>query len=164
VKKDDECWINMNDFPTRRHPAHPSPVERHNQPTVVLLTVCTKNRQPVLATTRVRDALLSAWIKADAWRVGLFVAMPDHVHLFCTPVVRPALSIKRWLRYWKSLVSKELQWGEQVWQLDGWDVQMRTQAQYLEKREYVRQNPERKGLVVRWVDWPFQGEVSTIEW
>jgi REP element-mobilizing transposase RayT len=32
--------------------------------------------------------LVKAWEQARQWRVGKYLAMPDHVHLFCSPAVR----------------------------------------------------------------------------
>ena len=65
----------------RRHPAKGVFIFR-GQPTIVFLTVCTQNRTPCLANTRVHDALVASWDDADAWLVGCYLIMPDHIHLF----------------------------------------------------------------------------------
>ncbi len=57
-------------LPVRHHPAHPLPVERHNRPTIVLVTVCTVDRVPALATPEAHAALVSAWREAGDWLVG----------------------------------------------------------------------------------------------
>ena len=51
-----------------------------------------------------------------------------------------------------------------LFQRDCWDRQLRTGESYVQKWEYVRNNPVRKGLVVRADDWPFQGQVNVLEW
>src|SRR5437870_5293667 len=54
-------------------------------PTIVFLTVCTKDRRPWLATDETHDLLREVWIASAAWLVGRYVVMPDHVHLFARP-------------------------------------------------------------------------------
>ena len=51
-----------------------------------------------------------------------------------------------------------------VFQRECWDVQMRNAAQYAEKMNYVVGNPVRKGLVDDWHKWPYQGELTHLEW
>jgi hypothetical protein len=53
-----------------------------NQPTIVLLNVCTHQRNPWLAQRAVHEALKQVWGEACAWLVGRYVLMPDHLHLF----------------------------------------------------------------------------------
>ncbi|MCS7338688.1 MAG: hypothetical protein NZ739_10720 [Verrucomicrobiae bacterium] len=94
--------------PARKHPAHPPVVESFNRPIIVFLTVCTKDRQPILATPRMHDLLVRAWSIANHWLVGRYVIMPDHVHLFCSPATWPRMPLKNWVSYWKSLVTRAL--------------------------------------------------------
>jgi putative transposase len=150
--------------PQRRYPAHPMPIERHNQTPVVHVTVCASGRKAVLTNDAVHQALRDRWPAATHWRVGTYVIMPDHVHLFCVPGILPIQSIKRWVKYWKRLVSIQFPGLHPLWQRDCWDTQMRTLEQYQEKLAYVRQNPVRRGLVGRSDDWPFAGELNTIRW
>ena len=83
------------DFPVRKRLAHPPPVERHNTPTILFVTVCVLDRSPILANNSVHDVFCSIWPKADHWRVGRYMIMPDHVHLFCVPGVYEPLPTKR---------------------------------------------------------------------
>jgi putative transposase len=48
--------------------------------------------------------------------------------------------------------------------LDFWDTQLRRQAHYNEKWEFVRENPVRAGLVHDPDDWPYQGELNHLWW
>ena len=148
----------------RRHPAHPPPIDRHNEPTVLFVTVCALDRNAVLANDAVHAALLDVWPQADHWRVGRYMIMPDPVHIFCVPGVHEPLSIKRWAAYWKHLFAKVQPALRGVWQRDGWDTQMRSREHYDEKLHYVKENPVRAGLVERSVDWPFQGVLNEIIW
>ena len=154
----------MNTLPIRKKLPHPAPIERHNRPIVLFVTVCLKDPEFNLATPESHAHLLTAWTRADQWRVGAYTIMPDHVHLFCVPGVTHPVNIKMWTKFWKGQFRRLAGADRTIWQRDGWDTQMRDQANYLEKRSYVRENPVRKGLVVRWEDWPHQGEVHVIEW
>jgi len=141
------------------------PIET-DAPLIVFITVCTKNRRPVLARDDIHGLLLEAWDVANLWQVGRYVIMPDHLHLFAAPAVRPLESVRKWTRYWKSYVSRH--WPNPtehpLWQADIWDTQLRAAESYSAKWAYVRNNPVRAGLVASSDDWPYQGEVHCLPW
>lgn len=149
--------------PARRHPAHGVRSD-FDQPLVIFLTVCTHHRQPCLASDTHHQGLLTAWQRADAWHVGRYIVMPDHVHLFCTPGSAPFRPLEHWVRFWKSLFSRSHAQPHRGWQTDHWDTRMRTADQYEEKWLYVRQNPVRAGLVSQANDWPYAGELHRLIW
>jgi putative transposase len=151
-------------LPQRGHPTHLPNVQRDNQPIILFVTVSTKDRRPILASDRAHKALLYAWPNARQYRVGRYVLMPDHLHLFCSPAVRDAENVKRWTAYWKRLVSIELNDMQPIWQRDCWDTQLRNAAYYIEKWEYVAQNPVRRNLIQRSEDWPYQGCLNELRW
>ena len=150
----------------RKHPAHQPVVEQFNRSRIVFVTVCSKDRNPIFARESVHDLIVRSWKKADQWVVGNYVLMPDHIHFFCSPVGLEHPPLKKWITYWKSLVSRN--WpnpGEHsIWQTDFWDTQLRKGESYTEKWGYVRNNPMRAGLVAQTEDWPFQGVVETLSW
>jgi len=153
-------------FPRRKHPVHFPLVERFAQPGIVFLTVCTKGRKPILARDDVMTLLCESWHSAESWMVGRYIMLPDHLHLFCGPghnVVRP---LGQWVRYWKTLASRQWPRPEEqpIWQLVFWDTQLRRGQHYDEKWEYVRLNPVRAGLVMSPEAWPFQGELNELRW
>ena len=111
--------------PFFRHPAHPPPVRRHNEPVIVLVTVCVACRREILNQAPVRDALLSAWHDAGDWVVGTYVVMPDHVHVFCAPAGEASCSPRHWAGYWKRQAGEREQSLRRQFQADCWDVQMR---------------------------------------
>lgn len=94
----------MKEHSIRKHPAHWPAVERHNEPVIIFLTVCTKNREPVLACEFMHNRLIAAWESAQQWMVGRYLIMPDHIHLFCAPAVYEAENVMQWVAYWKRLV------------------------------------------------------------
>lgn len=110
--------------------------------------------------------ILAAWRQATEWQVGRFVVMPDHIHLFCSPVAEDSRSLEKWIQYWKSLVTRQWLWPDEkpVWQRDHWDRELRRAESYGDKWEYVRQNPVRHKLVANVEEWPYQGELNTLPW
>ena len=178
----------------RKRPVHMTPLERHNAPTILFVTLAIQPRGPFLANAFFCEAFMAACVDADAWSVGFYLIMPDHVHLFCRPAKEPAIGIKRWSVYLKERITKRLRAGDgeggsaqprppglhppdgspQVrppglripwrWQSDCWDTQMRNEEHYRNKWEHVRQNPVRKHLVKESDDWPWQGCLNVVEW
>ena len=149
----------------RKHPIHLAPIEAHNQSIIIFVTVCTVERQPILATPQAHAAIVRAWRRASTWLVGRCVILPDHVHLFCAPSAIDAPSLERWMRYWKSLVTRTLKAGsETVWQRHHWDRQLRSGESYDSKWDYVRNNPVRHGRVANANEWPYQGELDELRW
>jgi REP-associated tyrosine transposase len=154
------------DPPERQRPAHFPGVEARNRSVLYFVTVCTKDRRPVLGTDNAHASLCDAWASADAFLVGRYVVMPDHVHLFCAPATWPAGNLARWIAYWKSISARH--WRDpsvgKLWQRDFWDTQLRRGEDYGEKWEYVRLNPVRAGLVPDPDGWPYQGEMNVLRW
>jgi putative transposase len=150
-------------LPERKRPVHWLPVERQNRSIIVFLTVCTKDRRPLLANQQMHAALRHAWAAAGHWRVGRYVVLPDHLHLFCAPGAWPPPPMKPWIIFWKRLVARETGLAG-IWQEGFWDTQLRHHESYGAKWEYVRSNPVRHGLVSDADDRPYQGEIEVLDW
>ncbi|MGA3163301.1 MAG: hypothetical protein ABSD77_03785 [Verrucomicrobiota bacterium] len=148
--------------PGRKHPARGILISS-NQPTIVFLTVCTKDRQPWLAQPTVHKALCNVWSQADAWLVGDYLLMPDHVHLFCAPRDL-SFTLQRWVTHWKRKFSRLDLPNTSDWLRNFWDTRLRRSENYTEKWNYVRENPVRAGLVKEPNDWPFQGRLNVLQW
>ena len=148
--------------PGRRHPARGVQIEV-GQPTIVFLTVCTKNRERWLAQKPVEQALISVWQEADTWLVGEYILMPDHLHLFCAPRDLH-FTLQQWVTYWKREFSCLHLAETGTWQRDFWDTRLRRGENYTEKWHYVRQNPVRAGLTKSADEWPFQGRLNSLRW
>jgi len=147
----------------RHHPVHTALRERFNTSTIIFLTVCTKDRQPILANQNAHAALIEAWRTNPKWLVGRYVVMPDHVHLFCAPATSPPGLLASWVKFWKSEFASHFgQAG--LWQRHFWDTQLRRGESYEQKWHYVIQNPVRAGLVSAHEEWPFQGELNVLSW
>ncbi len=119
-------------FPKRKRPPHYPAFDRDDAPVIHFVTVCAKDRRPLLASAGVHCAIVAAWKAADAFKVGRYVILPDHIHLFCAPTnVRPDY-MKSWVRYWKSLTTRALDsvGEDQLWQRDFLDSQLRREESY----------------------------------
>ena len=98
--------MNEGAHPDRRRPAHHPPIERFNEPAIVLVTVCTKDIIPVLACDAVHQICRDIWQAADYWHMGRYVIMPDHIHLFCAPGRIPMPSLRQWVEFLKSQIAR----------------------------------------------------------
>jgi REP-associated tyrosine transposase len=149
---------------SRKHPPHLSSLERGA--TIFLLTICTKNRKPILDCDEMHRLLRGAWEVHDDYPVGRYVIMPEHVHLFVGQNETSFVSLADWVAKWKGYVTRRWWRSEDrpIWQRSFWDRQLLGSAAYESKWIYVRWNPVRHGLVDRPDDWPFQGEKVILRW
>lgn len=150
------------EFPDRKRLGH-SVKQALGAPVIVFVTACTKDRDRWLATADCHDLLKDAWRRADAWKVGRYVVMPDHVHLFVTPGEKD-FPLEKWVTYWKSLFTRLHAAPNHRWQAGFWDRQLRSDESYAQKWDYVRANPVRHGFVSDVAKWPFQGELNELQW
>ncbi|MCL2104071.1 MAG: hypothetical protein FWH21_03300 [Kiritimatiellaeota bacterium] len=152
-------------FPQRKRPPHFVPVERHNEPIILFVTLAIQPRVNVLANDVFHEVFKEALNEADAWRVFLYLVMPDHVHLFTVPQTLPPFPIVKWAEFLKRKITQRLartlalqgcpQWR---WQPGCWDTQIRSLENLDEKASYVRMNPVRAGLCVSPDEWKWRGE------
>jgi putative transposase len=148
-------------FSPRSHPA--AGVHIHSgQSTIVFLTVSTLNRQRGIADHKTHQALIEAWQNADAWSVGDYVVMPDHLHVFCAPR-NLECEIESWIAYWKWQFRKR-QPSAPRFQSRGFHHRLRRSDNYEAKIDYVLNNPVRAGLVAHVDSWPFRGKLNELVW
>jgi REP element-mobilizing transposase RayT len=126
----------------------------------IFVTFCRLSRDPFPANAR--DIILQHCIHDDGKRFTLHVAvvMPDHVHILLTPMrdqegwpyLLPTI-----LKLIKGVsarsVNKLLGSSGPVWQEESFDHVLRSDESFEEKREYIRQNPVRAGLVKKAEDY-----------
>ena len=146
----------------RKHPVHGVRVPpAASEPPIVYVTVCTRGRQPWLAAEKPHDLLRDLWSNGDRWRVGRYVLMPDHLHVFAA-WIDPATSLEAWVRFWKTQFRKQVGDDACRWQSGHWDTRMRNAAAQAQKWSYVEANPIRAGLVQHAGDWPFWGVLNDL--
>jgi putative transposase len=121
----------------------------------------------LLATAPVNDAFLEFAERAYADRniaVGRYVIMPDHIHFFITGP--DDFDLGRWIGRLKQFLAKSVvhkKTSESPWQRGFFDHVLRSEESYGQKWNYVRDNPVRAELVEKTDDWPYAGEVVTID-
>jgi len=86
----------------------------------------------------------------DRWHPMLVLVMPDHLHIIAKIPRKP--DITRMLGELKRDYSHRL---PTEWQKGGFDHRLRSYEHYLEKRDYVLQNPVRAGFILKPADWPY---------
>ncbi len=135
---------------------------------IYFVTACTHERQKILATAKVHEAFLDFARRGPehgAW-VGAYVIMPDHLHVFVS-VDDQRIMLSVWMKSLKNTASKALRLHGTPpphWQKTFFDHLLRSGESYSEKWSYVRENPERAGLVSKTEDWPFMGEIFALEY
>jgi putative transposase len=76
-----------------------------------------------------------------------FVVMPDHFHLLVTPLESLERAVQLIKGGFSYRAKKELGFAHEIWQPSYYDRRVRDIGEYLAFREYIRQNPVKKGLV-----------------
>jgi putative transposase len=123
----------------RRHPSK-GVHSRDEQPTVVFLTACTKNRKSWLACDDAHELLRSIWINTRDWEVGPYIIMPDHLHLFASPGLLTR-SFDRWITLWKARFTIGFSKQGFGWQQSAFHHRIRTYEDCEAKWKYIRQMP-----------------------
>jgi REP element-mobilizing transposase RayT len=104
-----------------------------------------------------RDLALHSCLRANGRKYELYaaVAMPDHVHLICSPLTdsNGSISIPEITRTIKSesahRINKALKRTGRVWQDESFDTSCGVRRAYNMKMKYILENPVRAGLVPR---------------
>ena len=81
--------------------------------------------------------------------------MPEHVHCFVRPRNDRKLSVGDFSNAFKRLLRQRLGRQDWEWQRGCFDRLLRSDESFSDKWAYVRENPERAGLVQHWEDWPY---------
>jgi REP element-mobilizing transposase RayT len=135
---------------------------------IVFFTVCTFQRRKILPSAQCEQILRDIWQRSaehDAWWVGSYVLMPDHMHFFARPAAN-ARPKAEWVGMWKSVSSRKISAAlavePPIWQSDYFDRYLRFSESYSEKWHYVEQNPVRADLVGHVEDWPYHGTINDL--
>jgi REP element-mobilizing transposase RayT len=114
-----------------------------------------------VAQGAVMETLLEVWSGGEhKWLVGDFMLMPDHLHFFCCPkLIREGVEVERWTGYWKDRFTKRVRQPQWRWQDGLFHTRMRSDAHYLDRLDYMRENPVKAELAAKAEDWPWQGRV-----
>ena len=132
-------------------------------PPLFFVTFNTHNRTKLLDNETVHSRFVEFAEKGRrrGVAVGRYVIMPDHIHLFVGGS-RDFL-LTQWVRLLKRTLSQVILKSQPHWQKGFFDHLIRHGESYAEKWEYVRQNRVRAGLAVSSDDWPWKGEIVSID-
>jgi putative transposase len=131
------------------------------------VTSCTHERRATLNNSEVHGRLIEFGNKGSehgAW-LGAYVLMRDHLHAFVV-IDDERMNLSRWIKSVKNALSKTLRIQNipaPHWQKGFFDHVLHSGDSYAEKWHYVRDNPVRAGLVNRWDEWRFVGEIFDLE-
>ncbi len=93
--------------------------------------------------------VLRSYVAAGKFRVHDFVVMPNHVHLLIT--VPDDVAIEKVVQFIKGGFSyrpkKEFGYDGEVWQRGFSDVRIEDRESFQRHRDYIAQNPVKRGLV-----------------
>jgi putative transposase len=135
---------------------------------IYFVTACRERRRKLLSNAAVHETFLrfaKQRARFGAW-IGAYVIMPDHFHLFVA-TDHEKITLSEWMKSLKNAISKTLRLAgvdPPHWQKAFFDHVLRSSESYSEKWSYVRENPVRAGLVKKAEEWPFQGEVFSLEY
>ena len=122
------------------------------------ITASTFQKHHILRSDRMAGLFVDVLLhyrEQDKYLLHEFVVMPDHFHLLITP----SESLERAMQLIKGGFSfranKELGFIHEIWQPSYYDRRVRDAEEYFAFREYIRQNPVRRGLVVNVEDYRF---------
>ena len=100
--------------------------------------------------------VLRSYVLAGKFQIQDFVVMPNHVHLLMT--VGADMAIEKAVQFIKGGFSfrlkKESGYSGEVWQRGFSDLRIEDRASFLRYRDYIAQNPVKKGLVSSPGDFP----------
>jgi len=138
------------------------------------LTFSCFQRLQLFRNERIRDAFVGALREArerDRFRLFAWVVMPEHVHLYVMPAppggkVAPSLwrlkrdfaklVIRRWRRLGAPVLARitDAAGKPHFWLPGGgYDRNIHSDSEHHEKITYINENPVRRGLVARSIDW-----------
>jgi REP element-mobilizing transposase RayT len=84
------------------------------------------------------------------WHLWTVIVMPDHIHFIATFNLEIGIkpSVVAWKRYHTSTTGV-------AFQRDYFEHRLRSDDEFVEKAEYIRQNPVRRGLTEHPEAWPY---------
>ena len=114
------------------------------------VTASTFQKRQLLQSDRMRQLFLDVLLhyrQQQKYLLHDFVLMPDHFHLLITPIVTLERSLQLIKGGFSFRANRELGFMHEIWQPSYYDRRARDAEEFFAFREYIRQNPVKKGLV-----------------
>ena len=137
------------ELPVRRKLPHGLPPFPVAGPIIQFVTISAAERggEPFLPVAAEMLESARFYHEHCRWFLNLFLIMPDHLHMLAS---FPNGRVKETCGAWKGYLRKTL--GVRF-QSDCFEHRIRNEAEFAEKRDYICQNPVRKGLVESADEW-----------
>jgi len=121
--------------------------------------ICTCDQEQVLTGSLAKRVSQSIEKTSEllGYELYAYCVMPDHVHVLLSPA-RSEAPLREWLRKFKSFTTRQYQCTAgkaRLWQRSAFDRVLRTNEPVNKVAGYIACNPERKGLVECWTEWPY---------
>jgi putative transposase len=144
-----------------REKSHRLPRSAYNGNVIVSFTINTDKR--VAYFNDVENIAITAQALAEAFEthlghVGVYVFMPDHVHLIVSGS-SPEKNLLDLVEGFKQKTTFRIRKNRKAfaWQKDFYDHIIREDEDYGAQVRYLLRNPVRKGLCEHWEHWPHKG-------
>ena len=123
----------------------------------------TWERRTILAIPSVHAAFREYCRRGPAFGMAVadYVLMPDHVH-FLVAEGSLCCGLGQFVKGLRRAMGTELTGmgvGQPFWQPGFFDHLLRSDESYIDKAQYIRANPVRRGLAGRADDWPYGGRI-----
>ena len=122
------------------------------------ITASTFQKRNILQSTRMAGLFLDVLLRyrgQGRYLLHEFVVMPDHFHLLITPRESLETAMQLIKGGFSFRAKRELGFLRKVWQSSFYDRRVRDEGEYYAFREYIRQNPVKRGIAVRAEDYPY---------
>ncbi|HYX67635.1 MAG TPA: transposase [Terriglobales bacterium] len=124
------------------------------------ITASTYRKKPLLQSERTASLLVDVlyhYRSQGNYLLHEFVVMPNHFHLLITPA--SGTTLEKAMQLIKGGFSfrrgKELGLTGEMWETSFYDHRARSSAEHAKLRNYIHENPVRRGLCERAEDFPF---------
>jgi putative transposase len=91
-----------------------------------------------------------------------FVLMPDHFHMLLTPTEKLEKAVQLIKGGFSFRARKELEFGGEIWEHSFHDRRVRDELEYERFREYIHQNPVKRGLVAMAEEYPYSSAAGVV--
>jgi REP element-mobilizing transposase RayT len=116
---------------------------------------CARRGEPQLTKGEMPERIFSSvshYHQRGIWWPEILLLMPDHLHALISFSWNPKAGMNSVIANWKRYTARE--YGIE-WQRDFFDHRIRNAEDHEEKWRYIRDNPQRAGLVSDAAQWPY---------
>lgn len=99
--------------------------------------------------------VLRGYREQEKYLLHEFAVMPNHFHLLITPTITLERSMQLIKGGFSFRAKRGIGMAGEIWQTSSHDHRVRDPDDYARCREYIHQNPVRKGLAARPEDFPY---------